>query len=219
MQFSFLTSGPALEFDLAQDFGPVPHLESPVLSGVGGRTFAFTPSPESQALGVALDGSAEYLQTLIDADGRDIRVSRRLAPPLTWWLRWELSSGVLTTHLREVDGIDRANLVASSLRVDETGTTPFLLLSLPLKRFVYSFPGYQEYAMYRQLTGPAEVGFVRPSFLPEGRTVETVLSGLSFVRAGTSFGAEVQVAASSSLEATAILDQVLGSLTEAGLTQ
>jgi hypothetical protein len=119
---------------------------------------------------------------------------------------------MLMTHLREEDGLDRADAVVSCVSIDETGTTPFVLIAPPLRRAVSPFPGYQEFAHARTSDRTAQLTFLRPSFLSPGQMMSSAQNGVQLLRMGTEFGLEVQVAAPTLAEAEDASGVVMGSL-------
>jgi hypothetical protein len=195
MSFSFLTSGPVFTCEVPAGLPTVPDLSSPVLSGVGGREFAYTPNPAAQELSQGMARDGELLKILTDRDGRLVELFKRFDPPTVWWLRWELSTGVIATHLRAIDGIERADIVVNSLSITEDGPTPYLLLYPPLKRFVSLFPGYQESASVWKPDGELAIRFVRPAFLRPGKMMFASTADGFYLRAGRDEGMEVQVSA------------------------
>jgi len=215
LEFSFLTSGPIFRLEVPADLPDVPFLSSAIVSGIGGREFGFTPSPHDLELAEGMARDGELQRTLADRDGRLVELYRRIEPPVTWWLRWQLQGGSLTTHLREEDGAGQADVVVRSLSVVEDGPTPFLLLFSPLRSMVSGFPGYQEVAWTQNDAVPRVVTLMRPGYLGPGAVVSNTSGGVAQLRAGTDFGLEVQVQTGRGLvDAQSILSTVLGTLVE-----
>jgi hypothetical protein len=212
MTFSFLTSGPTFTVEIPTGLQSVPELESPLVSGIGPRAFVFTPDPEGQLLSEGMSREGELLRTLTGPGGRVVQLYRRLDPPLTWWLHWRLSGGVLTTHLREYDGVDRVDGLVENLSVVEDGPTPFLLLSGSLRRGVNGVPGYQERASVWTADTDLTVTFLRPGFVSPGRVTASRSGGRIHLRAGAIGGMEMQVSAASAEEARETLDLGLETL-------
>jgi hypothetical protein len=134
---------------------------------------------------------------------------------LTWWLVWQLTDGCLTTHLREIDGIDQAKIVVASLSIVEDGSIPFLLLDPPLRSAASARPDFVERAMFNSL-GSETVVFLRPGFLAPGKIMAFPSDDWIQLRAGTGYGMEVQVISSRGRSAAeAVLFGILESLNEA----
>lgn len=216
VRFSFLTSGPPFRLVLPPDFEALPELSSPLGSGTGGRSFVFYPT----AWAPDLSGACRLLDHLTDRDGRTVELYERLARPLTWLLRWALRNGDLTTHLREEDGLDRAQVVVASLSIveDGSGGTPYLLPEPPLHSEASATPGYQEFATFPSATreGPS-VTLKRPSFLSTGQVMTVPAretEGLVLIRAGAAYGLEVQITSDTLEGGTELLSTVMGSLEE-----
>lgn len=216
MSFSFLTSGPTLRLAAPNNFMTPPQLSTPILSGVGPRSFDFTPAPFDRDLAEGMARDAELVEILTDRDGKTVELYAR-QDPTAWWLRWPLSTGCLATHLREEDGEGRARTITGSLSIDDAGPTPFLLLSDPLARAVSADPRFQETAdSYDLLDGSTTITFMRPGFVAEGDIVSFSEGDLVGLRAGTKFGTEVQVGSTQGLEsAQDLMGAILDSLTEA----
>ncbi len=216
--FSFLTTGPQLSVELPNDFHPAPELTSPVLSGIGARSFDFLPSWLDSAVE---EGEGFHLvDEITDADGRHVLVYE-MDDPLQWFLRWDLSQGALVTHLREEDGRERIDILLKRLKIVEQGRLdlPFLFLEEPLAPFIDSRPGYQESATFlsRERSG-WEVALRRPSFVRPGRIAKLPgqpAGSQAVMRAGASNGIEVQVMAGNEPEASALVSQISESLREA----
>ncbi|MDP9203302.1 MAG: hypothetical protein M3P26_15415 [Gemmatimonadota bacterium] len=194
VRFSFLTAGPMFELQLPIDFGPLPWLSSPLRNGIGGRSFDFVPTTIDQGL---QDGSV-LIDVLEGRDGRFVELYERPDPPLTRWLRWQLSNGAIYTHIREVDELRMASVTATSLSIveDPAGGPPVIMPEAPLRVGASTRPGYQEIASF---LSPSRgdgwtVVLQRPSFVPLGS--QMIASGDPVaIRAGSSFGIEVQVLA------------------------
>lgn len=195
-QFSFLTSGPSFKFELPPDLETTPELSSPIVSGVGARDFVFTPGPHGTELADGLAQDGELLDVLWDKDGRPVNHYRRLDLPLTWWLVWRLSDGCLTTHLREVDGVDQAKVVVASLSIVEA-PTPFLLLDSPLRSAAAARPDFVERATFPPTdSGMETIVFQRPGYVADGKVVAFPSDEWIQLRAGTPYGMEIQVISS-----------------------
>ncbi len=214
-QFSFMTSGPSFTFELPSALETTAELSSPIVSGVGARDFVFTPEPDGTELADALAHDGELLDVLSDKDGRAVSHYRRLEPPLTWWLVWRLTDGCLTTHLREVDGIDQAKVVVASLSIVE-GPAPFLLLDPPLRPAAAARPDFVERATFSPTeAGTETIVFQRPGYVADGKVVAFPSDDWIQLRAGTPYGMEVQVISSvDRAAAQGTLSTVLGSLTD-----
>src|SRR4051794_31525637 len=105
--FSFLVAGPSYEYSMPSDFSGQPELSSPVAIGTGGRSFVFTPAPRAADLASKMsEASAPVNMEVTDGDGRVVDVRKRLSDPPTWWLLWNVSSGIVTAHVRDEDGED-----------------------------------------------------------------------------------------------------------------
>jgi hypothetical protein len=140
---SFLGAGPRFGFDLPDYFDQVPTLSTPLLNGLGGRSFDFVPAARDH--GVPSE-EGRLLRIMRGKDGHTVEVYDRPEAPPLWWLRWRLSGGYLYSHLREEDGVDKAELTAASLSIaeEEDIATPLLLPEPPLKYGASSVPGYEE---------------------------------------------------------------------------
>ena len=192
--FSFLTSGPEVSVQMGA-LGTIPELASPIVSGVGARTWVFTPDPEASTLLSSMQGAGELVRSEEDSDGHPVEVIRRDDSPLVWWVVWRVISGIITTHLREVDGLDRVDTMLSSATVLDSQSAPFVLLRKPLFTVTSDRPGMQESALYvRDDDSTHWVQFIRPSFLPMGKFVKAdSTSGYGFLRAGLEGAIEVQL--------------------------
>ncbi len=187
-QFSFLTAGPTFNVTLPDDFEGMPELSSPLyIWDCGGRSYDFIPRERDDRT----REDRKLLTVLKGRDGHTVEVYERLDPPRQWYLRWILSSGSLWTHLRDEDGIDRAEPIAANLGIVENGGLPFLLPSGPIKRDTTTRPGYQEFANFFPRASSWTVELQRPGELGEGRVME-VPGGMIF-RAGAGYGIDALV--------------------------
>lgn len=213
ISFSFLTSGPFVTFSAPVDLLRPPQLSSPIVSGVGARSFDFTPSPLDAGMADGMARDAELIDHLADRDGRAVELYAR-QDPIAWWLRWQLRGGSLATHLREEDGIERAYTAVGSISVDDDGPTPFILLYSPLFSAVSPDPRLQEEARTFG-TGSTTVNLLRPGFVAPGNVVAATTPDWYGLRAGTEFGMEVQVASKDSAPAAEdVMNTILESLKE-----
>lgn len=217
MVFSFLTTGPEYSLQVPSEMPAVPYLHSPIVSGGGARTFAFTPSPAAEEVAGRMAVEGTLLRELSDRDGRQVQLYRRAEDPPVWWLVWTLRSGCLTTHLREQDkGADLADAVVGSISVSDDRPTPFIFLFPPMRLGVSARPGYQEDAITLREEadgGAVRIIVVRPGYIPEGEVVADSTTGFARLRAGALDGLEVQVESTSGMdEARLIMDLALGSL-------
>lgn len=190
-EFSFLTSGPDVGVTLPDPFSATPALSSPLISGVGARSFDFNPPPVADELIAGYTESMKYLTTLDDHDGRAVEVYERAQTPIHWYLLWRLASGVIATHLREEDGKDRAAVVAPNISISEDGPTPLVLPFSPVRSGVSAVPGYAEFAQFGDSSWG--VSIVRPAFLKQGSMVVYPGADWVSVRIGASGGMEVRV--------------------------
>lgn len=215
LRFSFLTAGPRFRVFLPMELSNPPMLAAPLSSGAGPRSFHFRPSWRGLDRDRDAGEGVRYVSTLTDPAGRSVDMFQ-METPLQWFLRWRLTWGVLWTHLREEDGFHRIAGVLSNLEIveDEITQLPFLLPRPPLFSRASARPGYQERATFARGDGQGSVLLQRPSFLNPGE-IRAEPSPGQWLRAGTPYGIEVQVACTAD-EATArgILDQVMDSLTE-----
>jgi hypothetical protein len=163
---------------------------------------------------ILMERDGELLRIMSDRDGRSVELYRRLDPPLVWWLRWRLERGVVVTHLRAIDGIESSETVVANLSIAEEGPTPFLLLQPPLKRFVSSFPGFQEFASVWSSDHGLVLTFVRPPFLSPGKVMSTRSDQVFQFRAAWDDGLEVQVSCPVDREGKDTLELILDSLRE-----
>jgi hypothetical protein len=195
VQFSFLVGGPQLVVPMPPEFDGTPELSSPLINGVGPRSFDFVPLTRR-------DGAPQgytIIQTFSDPAGRRVELYTWPydAPP-QWFLRWLVTNGSVWTHLREEDTPALAAAIVLALNVvesDETGT-PFLLPNPPMRSAVSSRPGYQEFATFFSQTRPDwRVTLQRPGYLPEGevRVLPEGVRDWILVRRGLSDGIEALV--------------------------
>lgn len=215
VRFSFLTSGPRFQLELPPDFDRLPSLSTPINNGVGARSFNFHPA----RIEPDLAGAGRLLTTSTDRDGHAVEVYERLELPQTWWLRWPLANGALTTHLREEDGVDMVDVVIAGLAIveDASGGTPFLLPDPPLVAEVTADGGYQEFSTFWSANREGwSVRLQRPSFVSPGTVMVLPGSDFAILRAGTESGVEVQVTAGGDLAGgQELLSGVLTSLAAA----
>jgi hypothetical protein len=212
-RFSFLTAGPAFRLKLPDDFDALPDLSSPltIKDGAGRRSFDFVAHTRDRGI----DEAHRVLGTLTGREGRTVQLYERLDSPRQWYLRWILSSGALYTHLREEDGVDRAEPIAAGLGIVENGGTPFLLLERPLGRGVLNHPGYQELAIYWSTSRRWVVELQRPGYLAKGKVMRLPDRERAMHRAGASFGIEVTVHSGADVEGgRQLTDAVVNSLAE-----
>lgn len=217
--FSFLTSGPPIEFSLPGDFDTLPELSSPLFNGTGGRSFDFVPAVRDE--GFLEEGS--LLPPLRDGENHVVELFERRVPPKQWYLRWRLGGGSVYTHLREEDGVAFAEVTVGSALVLEGGFTgtPSILPEPPLAIAVSARAGYQEEAtFFSRVRGQAwAVTLRRPGFVTKGTIVELPSSesnGATYVRAGAEFGLDITVLGpSESDEPRDILENILATLREA----
>jgi hypothetical protein len=197
-KFSFLTAGPTLRLRLPDDFDVLPDLSSPLTIGddQGARSFDFIAYSRDKGI----QEPNRVVGTLTGRDGRSVEVYERLDPPQQWYLRWILSSGALYTHLREEDGVARAESIAASLGIVENGGAPFLLADRPLGRGVSTNPGYQEIAIFRSLMRTWVVELQRPGYLSRGRVMRLPNREQAIHRAGGPFQVEVTVQSEADVE-------------------
>jgi hypothetical protein len=190
-KFSFLTAGPRFGLVLPDDFDTLPDLSSPltIKDGSGARSFDFVARPRDRGV----EEPNRLLGTLTDRDGHTVELYERLEAPLQWYLRWILSAGVVYTHLREEDGVERAEQVVASLGIAENGGAPFLLPERPLGRGVSTRPGYQELAVFRSSRIGWAIELQRPGFLAKGKVVQFPEGRQVILRAGAAHGIEVTV--------------------------
>jgi hypothetical protein len=167
-KYSFLTTGPAYRFSMPDDFEALPSLSSPLENGRGGRSFDFVPTWRSNA---EPEGCV-LRDVLRDEADRRVELYWRLEAPAMWWLRWQLRSGLLVTHLREEDGEGMAAETVQALSIveDAHDSVVALLPTAPLSLAVSSRPSYQERAVF---VAPARdpqwhIAFQRPGFTAEG---------------------------------------------------
>lgn len=195
LQFSFLTSGPAMQVDTDASVQSLPELSSPVINGAGGRSFTFSPNPQGAVILDGLRAQSEFLTQYETRDARIMFVYRRIEEPLLWWLLWELPNGCVASHLREQDGADQAAVTASALEIIDEPPTPTLLLGSPLLPAVSDSPGYVESAFFlpRDASTQVSLRFIRPGFLADGQFVTNVTDNWVTVRAGAGEGTEAQI--------------------------
>jgi hypothetical protein len=210
--FTFMTAGPRFHFALAGGFDPVGDYSSPLLTGMGFRSFDYLPP--SQEPGITEEHTV--VRTLMDRDGRAVELSARIGSPPQWYLRWQLSNGALYTHLREEDGPDSADFTVNSLGIVEGDDgVPFLLPEPPLKRGVSARPGLQEIAAFRSPTGWS-IQLKRPGFINAGQVVQAPGSENVVLRGGTSDGLEVVVFSGTDLKSGQdLMSQTQDSLAQA----
>ena len=211
-RFSFMTSGPTYVLQLPPGFNEMPELSSPLLSGIGGRSFDFRP----QWRGIDTGDGVALSTTVQDRDGRNVEIYQ-MDDPLQWFLRWSLRVGVLFTHLREEDEFARIERLLQHLSIveDERTGLPFLLPDPPIKSAVSAHPGYQELAAFSSIDGNSrDVHLQRPGYLAAGQVV-SMPEKPAFLRAGTRLGIEVQVVSPTQTESKEILEIIIQSIKEA----
>jgi hypothetical protein len=216
--FSFLAGGPRFELELPAYFDALPELDSPIFNGISGRSFTFLPQGRDQSV----DVDSTFLRALVDAGGRTVEFYERVDPPQLWWLRWQLSTGALYTHLRSEDGVTMAEKTVGSISVveDSDTGTPFLLPEAPLSLAASAAPGYQETAMYFSAERGEgwSVTLTRPGFVPAGSIAVAPTDntgGLVVMRAGIGQGVELTVSAGRDNEAAEeVLSMAMDSLTQ-----
>jgi hypothetical protein len=194
-KFSFLASGPTFETELPGYFDPLPEMATPLMNGNGGRAFYFVPYSRYKGF---QDDEVAFLRTVTDRDGRPVEVYKGTGARPVWVLRWSLSAGVVTTHLREIDGDGFAEVTADSIAIVESENgLPFLLPEVPLRIIATSAPGFQEEAEF--FSADRGVGwsvmFQRPGLSPEGVVLQasTTTSGFVAFRAGLGGGVDVRI--------------------------
>jgi hypothetical protein len=210
-KFSFLTAGPSLTFKLPDDFDVLPDLSSPVTIGddQGARSFDFVTHSRDQGI----QEPHRVLGTLAGRDGRKIELFERIDPPQQWYLRWDLVAGALYTHLREEDGVERAETIAASLGIVENGGAPFLLPDRPLGRGVSSTPGYQEIAIFKSTVRAWVVELQRPGYVSQGKIMRLPNNEQAIHRAGARGQVEVTVLSEGDAEGgRALANDVIASL-------
>jgi hypothetical protein len=199
VKFSFLTAGPRFGLALPDDFDALPDLSSPltIKDGSGARSFDFV----ARARDKGVEEPNRLLRRLTSRGGHTVELYERLEEPQQWYLRWLLASGVLYTHLRGEDGVERADGVVASLGISENGGAPFLLPEGPLGRGVSTRPGYQELAVFRSSRAGWAIELQRPGFMAKGKIVQYPEGNQAILRAGASHGIEVIVHAATDAEA------------------
>jgi hypothetical protein len=210
-KFSFLTAGPTLKFKLPDDFDVLPDLSSPVTIGddQGARSFDFITHSRDKGI----QEPHRVLGTLTGRDGRTVELYERIDPPQQWYLRWDLAAGALYTHLREEDGVARAETIAVSLGIVENGGAPFLLPDRPLGRGVSSTPGYQEIAIFRSSMRTWVVELQRPGYVSQGRIMRLPNREQAIHRAGARSQVEVTVQSAADVEGgRGLINEVVESL-------
>lgn len=192
--FSFLTSGPGYALDLPSSIPSIPSLSTPIVSGVGARSWSFIPAPDDELHNVGMESDGKLIEVMKDIDGRAVEVYERNYLPLAWWFKWKLRGGVLVTHLRGGDGWDRVVDLPTRISIDDSGATPMLFLSKPFFAVPSTRVGYQESALFTDQSRPGWVKVVRPGFLSDGRIVtKPVDADVTIVRGGFSGGGELQM--------------------------
>lgn len=192
--FAFLTSGPVLDALVPSVLDGAPELNSPIVSGIGARSWVFTPSPQGDTLWSAMDNAGVLVEAQADRDGRSVDVLERKNRPLVWWLRWRLTGGCLTTHLREADGLDRVNTILEAISIVDESPTPLLMLDPPLRPMASHRLGYQESALLVSGDRSTWLKFVRPGFLEPGKiATATTDSGGEMFRGGIEGDIEIQL--------------------------
>jgi hypothetical protein len=198
--FSYLASGPTIDVSIPEDMAGLPILDAPVVSGHGARSFTFTPEPAAASLTAGMADEGDIIQSGQDRTGRPVVIYLRHSPPTTWWLRWPLANGCLTSHLRGEDGVEPWTPALRGIEIDTSAETPLLLLYDPVRPGISRFPGYQESAVWRAPVRSEHLVLIRPGFLDEGNAVESVEGELHRVRVGARLGVEVQLSAVASTD-------------------
>lgn len=192
-RFSFLSAGPEFRVSLPDEFSSIPDLSSPLTidNGYMARSFDFVAVERDR--GVVEEH--RRLPVLRDPQGREVELYERVELPRQWYLRWVLKSGSLYTHIREEDGLERAEGYVKNLQIIERpGRAAFLLPLPPLGHGASARPGYQEVAVFRAAarTGWAVI-FQRPAYLAQRKVMRMPGTEDVALRSGTRLGLEVVV--------------------------
>jgi hypothetical protein len=187
-RFSFLTAGPTFRLELPDDFDALPDLSAPLMIwDQGARSFDFV----AHARDHGVREPHQVLGTLKGRDGHTVEVYERFGEPPQWYLRWLLPTGSIWTHLREEDGVERADAVVANLGIVEDGGAPFLLPEGPLRREVSTRPGYQELATFRSSSSNWVLECQRPGYLSRGKLMRVPEAERGILRAGAGFDTEI----------------------------
>jgi hypothetical protein len=214
-KFSFLVSGPILSLSIPEEFAGLPELSSPLVNGVGARSFNFlTPQRDK------MPTNFSFIRTLIDPQGRVVELYDWRNDPPQWFLRWPLKGGSLWTHLREEDGPDLADSIVGNLDIVEDSSTsaPFLLPNPPLRSAVSSRAGYHESATYFSSTRSGwKLKLQRPGHLVPGQTMmlPQEISSVVVMRGGAANGVEIVAVGSDLGGVRDVLQTAASSLIEA----
>jgi hypothetical protein len=196
-RFSFLTAGPKFRLELPDDFEPLPDLSAPLMIwDQGARSFDFV----ARARDTGPQEAHKTLGTLTSRDGYTVEIYERLDAPPQWYLRWILPTGSIYTHLREEDGVERAEAVVANLQIVNGDGPPFLLPEGPLRRAVSSRPGYQELATFRSSDLSRTIECQRPGYLSRGKFMRVPESKRAIVRAGAGSDIEITVHAGTDVQ-------------------
>lgn len=140
---SFLTSGPQFTISVPDDLMASPFAQSPLQLPGGGRECVFTPI----AAGRPTFGSHGHDEPYeVAGSSKSVWVTRRFDPPVHWFVEWRLHGGTIQTHVRDEDGYEMVELLASNVQVDDEGPSaiPTMLATPPLGNAASRRPGYQE---------------------------------------------------------------------------
>lgn len=169
---SFLSSGPLFRLPVRDDFIPLPQLVTPIDIGGAGRECMFQPTDIEQ-LRAYMKPQADSMrqESIKGADDRLVDIYH-MPGSGQWLMRWQLRTGGLYVHIRDLDGRDKVDAVAQHLRVaDPLDATPTVAPDPPLSRRVDRTPGYQErIGLFAIASGSVKIGIElrRPGSMREG---------------------------------------------------
>ncbi|MGH9893115.1 MAG: hypothetical protein ACREA0_14225, partial [bacterium] len=158
--------------------------------------------------------------TVESPQGYTVEVLERVGEPYVLWLRWQLRSGSLHSHLEEEDAhLLEATVANLEILEAPEASTPSLAPNRPLRAAPSVRPGWHEFAFFsnRESDSPWSLSLERPGYLPDGARMQLPKeesAGGVVIRAGGSYGTEVKVTGDEAGEVHEVLNTVLSTLAE-----
>jgi hypothetical protein len=205
---SFLGAGPMFTIDLPAELSQMaPERVTIVDFGGGGRDVSFLPKSHDSTPDLSVN---RIVQTGVSADGYPVEIYQRVNPPIYWSIKWDHPAGSIYTHVRDLEGLDAAQLVAAKLRIATSERTgePSLLIGSPFSFAVSTLPGFQERIHWFPAADAAEleasmswpvasVELMRPGAVASGEVQSSVVPGGYQARAGSQSKVDVYVVSGS----------------------
>ena len=208
---SFLLSGPAISIDLPDYFSSEPVVGSVVDFGNGGREVAYSPFGRHPVFGPPAYPDVEQVQSasgpMTVTTGKD---------PVQWMLQWTVRKGVVTTHVRDIEGWATVEKVAQLLHIVD-GDIPAVLPDPPLVRVISQRGSAETITFFPTESRLGTIELSRPGALSAGTRREqmlgTAVAPINALSSGTDLGMDVTVAAPvSEADLTEIADKLVASL-------